>query len=52
MVKAVRAFAPAPADAAVNSLRTHGIGFHGPFYTPGKQVAFLVENYILLESEL
>jgi hypothetical protein len=52
MVKAARAFAPGPADAAVNSLRIQGIGFRGPLYTPGKQAVFFVESYILLESEL
>lgn len=52
MLKATTAFASSDADAALKSLRSQGITFRGPFYTPGKHLVFLVESYILLESEL
>ncbi len=39
-------------DTVVNSLRIQGIAFRGPFCTPGKRIFFVVESYILLESEL
>jgi hypothetical protein len=39
-------------DAALNSLKIQRIVFRGPFRTRGKNVAFLVDGYILLESEL
>jgi hypothetical protein len=39
-------------DAVANSLRTQGIAFRGPFCTPAKRIVFVIENYILLESEL
>ena len=39
-------------DAVLNSLKTQGIAFRGPFYTRRKNVIFVVEGYILLESEL
>jgi hypothetical protein len=45
-------FAPVSIDAALNSLKIQRIVFRGPFRTRGKNVAFLVDGYILLESEL
>jgi hypothetical protein len=45
-------FAPVSIDAALNSLKIQGIAFRGPFRTRGKNVAFVVEGYIFLESEL
>jgi len=53
MVKAEDNFALGSAGAVRNSLRIQRITFRGPFYTPGKKhVVFLVESYLLLESEL
>ena len=39
-------------DAVLNSLKIQGIAFRGPFYTRRKNVIFVVEGCILLESEL
>jgi len=36
----------------MNSLRIQRIAFRGPFYTPCKHAVSLVENHIILESEL
>ena len=36
----------------LNSLRSQGINFRGPFCTPAKHTVFVVESYVLLESEL
>lgn len=52
MVKARSDFVPASVDAVINSLRTQGIAFRGPFCTPGEHTVFVVESCILLESEL
>ena len=52
MAKAARAFASASTDAFMNSLRVQGIAFHGPFRTQGKRVIFVVDGYLLLDSEL
>lgn len=48
----MRAFSSEPAAALVDLLRTQGVNFRGPFYTPGKHVVFVVERYIFLESEI
>jgi len=45
-------FAPVSIDAALNSLKIQGIAFRGPFRTRAKRVVFVVDGYILLESEL
>ena len=52
MVKARSASAPVSVDAVIDSLKTQGIAFRGPHRTPGKHVIFLIDRYILLESEL
>lgn len=52
MVKARRAPLPVSVDAVIDSLRTQGIPFRGPFRTAGKRTVFVVESHILLESEL
>ena len=39
-------------DAVIDSLKIQGIAFHGPFRTPGKRVIFVVDGYLLLDSEL
>jgi hypothetical protein len=51
-VKTDGRFATVSAEAVLNSLKTQGIAFRGPFHTRGKNVVFVVEGYILLESEL
>jgi hypothetical protein len=38
--------------AVIDSLNIQGIAFHGPFRTQGKRVFFVVDRYILLDSEL
>jgi hypothetical protein len=52
MAKAASSSLPVSVDAVLNSLRIQGIAFRGPFRTPGKRTVFVVESYILLESEL
>jgi hypothetical protein len=52
MMKAANSSAPASIDAVLDSLRIQGIAFRGPFCTPAKHTIFVVESYILLESEL
>jgi hypothetical protein len=52
MAKATSSSLPVSVDAVLNSLRIQGIAFRGPFRTPGKRTVFVVESYILLESEL
>jgi hypothetical protein len=44
--------APVSVDAVIDSLRTQGIVFRGPFRTQSKRVFYVVDRYILLESEL
>ena len=39
-------------DAVIASLKIQGIAFHGPFQTQGRRVIFVVDGYILLDSEL
>jgi hypothetical protein len=39
-------------DAVIDSLKIQGIAFHGPFRTQGKRVIFVVDGYLLLDSEL
>ena len=39
-------------DAVIDSLKIQGIAFDGPFRTPGGRMVFVVDKYILLESEL
>src|SRR6267378_3603746 len=38
--------------AVINSLRTQGIAFGGPFCSPGGRTVLVVESCIFLESEL
>ncbi len=52
MVKARSSSAPISVDAVMNSLEIQRIAFRGPFCTPGERTFFVVENRILLESEL
>jgi hypothetical protein len=52
MVKARRVPVPVSVDAVMDSLRIQGIPFRGPLCTPGKRTVFVVENHILLDSEL
>ena len=52
MVKARSDSVPVSIDSVINSLRIQGIAFRGPFHTAGKRTVFVVESYILLESEL
>ena len=52
MVKARSDSAPVSADAVIDSLTIQGIPFRGPFCTQGNRVIFVVDRYILLESEL
>ena len=52
MVKTADSSVPIAVDAVMNSLRSQGIAFRGPFCTPAKHTIFVVESYILLESEL
>ena len=44
--------APVSVDAVIDSLRIQGIVFRGPFRTQSKRVFYVVDRYILLESEL
>jgi hypothetical protein len=41
-----------PDAAVIDSLRSQGIAFRGPFCLPGNRAFFVIENSILLESEL
>jgi len=43
---------PVSVDAVINSLTIQGIAFRGPFCTHLNRVFFVVDRYILLESEL
>ena len=52
MVNARSDSVPVSVDAVINSLRIQGIAFRGPFCTPAKHTVFVVESYVLLESEL
>jgi hypothetical protein len=51
-VKAAPALSSASVDAVLDLLRTQDIAFRGPFHTPGKNIVFVVEGHIFLESEL
>ncbi len=52
MAKTASSSVPASVAAVLNSLRIQGIAFRGPFHATGKRAVFVVESYILLESEL
>jgi hypothetical protein len=52
MAKARNDSAPVSVDAVMDSLTIQGIAFRGPFCTQGKRVIFVIDRYILLESEL
>jgi len=52
MAKARSDSAPVSVDAVIDSLEIQGIAFHGPFCTHLKRVFFVIDRYILLESEL
>ena len=52
MAKARSDSAPVSVDAVIDSLEIQGIAFHGPLCTPGNRVIFVIDRYILLESEL
>ena len=52
MGKARSDSAPVSVEAIIDSLKIQGIAFHGPFRTQGNRVIFVVDRYILLESEL
>ena len=39
-------------DAVMDSLKMQGIAFQGPFRTPANRVIFVVDRYVLLDSEL
>jgi hypothetical protein len=52
MVKAAKSSVPLSVEDVLNSLRIQGIAFRGPFCTPAKHAVFVVESYVLLESEL
>jgi hypothetical protein len=39
-------------DAVIDSLTSQGIAFRGPFCTYLKRIFFVIDRYILLESEL
>ena len=52
MVKAANSSALVSVAAVLDSFRMQGIAFRGPFNTPAKHTVFVVEGYILLESEL
>jgi hypothetical protein len=44
--------APVSVEAVIDSLTNQGIAFRGPFCTHLKRVIFVIDRYILLESEL
>jgi hypothetical protein len=52
MGKARTDSAPVSVEAIIDSLKIQGIAFRGPFCTHLKRVIFVVDRYILLESEL
>ncbi len=52
MAKAARALSSESVDDVLDLLKTQAITFSGPFHTPGKNIVFVVEDYIFLESEL
>ena len=52
MVKAGNGSVLVSIAAVLDSLRIQGIAYRGPFSTPAKHTVFVVEGYILLESEL
>ena len=52
MVKAANSSVLVSIAAVLDSLRIQGIAFRGPFGAPAKHTVFVVEGYILLESEL
>ena len=52
MMKARSDSAPVSVDAVIDSLTNQGIAFRGPFSPHLKRVIFVVDRYILLESEL
>ena len=52
MVNARSDSAPVSVEAVIDSLRNQGIAFRGPFCTQRKHVIFVIDRYILLESEL
>ena len=52
MAKARSASAPVSVDAVIDSLEMQGIAFYGPLRTQGNRVIFVIDRYILLESEL
>ena len=52
MLKSRSNFAPVPIDAVIDSLKTQGIAFRGPCWTHSKPAFFVIEQSILLESEL
>lgn len=45
-------FAPVLVDAVIDSLKTQGIAFRGPCRTHSKPAFFVIDQSILLESEL
>lgn len=47
-----RNFAPLLVDAVIDSLKTQGIAFRGPCWTHSKPAFFVIDQSILLESEL
>jgi len=52
MTKVRTASAPVSVEAVIDSLTNQGIAFRGPFCTQRKHVIFVIDRYILLESEL
>jgi hypothetical protein len=52
MAKARSDSAPVSVDAVIDSLEIQGIAFYGPLRTQGNRVIFVIDRYILLESEL
>ena len=52
MGKARSAPAPVSAEAIIDALTSQGIAVGGPFCTHLERVIFVVDKYILLESEL
>jgi len=52
MTKVRTASAPVSVEAVIDSLTNQGIDFRGPFCTQRKHVIFVIDRYILLESEL
>lgn len=52
MVKDANSSVLVSVAAVLDCLRIQGIAFRGPFCTPAKHTVFVIEGYILLESEL